>query len=229
MKRILFLLVLSCIGVTSYAEFHAPLITKQLQKRMKPSDALNRLMQGNNRFFHNKGEKINYLKNVRLTEKTQHPIAMVLSCIDSRVPPDIIFNQNVGNIFVTRIAANVLNHDVLGGLEYATEISHAKLIVVMGHENCGAIKGACENVHLGNLTTLLNKIQPAIQKTTTTFGKKSCSNEKFINLAAENNLRNVIAAIPEKSLIIKKLIQAGKVKIVGMMYHLGNGKVTIIK
>ena len=150
-------------------------------------------------------------------------------CIDSRVPPDIIFNQNVGSIFVTRVAANVINKDVLGGLEYATQVAGAKLIVVMGHEDCGAVKGACNNVTLGNLTQLLNKIQPAIREATITLGKKDCHSEKFINVAAEDNVRHVVAMIPIESLVIRKLQHAGKIKIVGAMYHLKTGKVTFLK
>ncbi len=218
-----------CISPHCAAEFHAPLITADIQQRMTPDDALDRLIQGNARFASDSGEKINYLKNRRLTEKAQHPIAIVLSCIDSRVPPDVIFNQNVGNIFVTRVAANVINPDILAGLEYATGVSGAKLIVVMGHENCGAVKGACQDVKLGHLTQLLDKIQPAIQEATATFGKKECDNEKFINLAAEDNVRHVVAMIPTESPEIKKLMQSGKIKIVGAMYHLKTGRVVFLK
>ncbi|PIZ03369.1 MAG: carbonic anhydrase [Gammaproteobacteria bacterium CG_4_10_14_0_8_um_filter_38_16] len=193
---------------------------------LTPDNVLNKLIKGNTQFVQNHSEKINYLKQAKLSQKSQHPIAMVISCIDARVPSDIIFNQHVGNIFVTRIAANVINKDVLAGLEYATQVVGAKLIVVLGHDDCGAVKGACRNVKLGNLTQLLNKVQPAIQQATQHFGKKECDHEKFINWAAKDNVRHVVAMIPQQSIVIQKLIQSGKVKVIGAMYHLKTGKVT---
>lgn len=231
MKRILLLcsvlLSLNCLNV--WGEIHAKLITAPLQQKLTPDDALNRLITGNERFTQNKRHKINYLKIVRLSAQSQHPIAIILSCIDSRVPPEIIFDQNVGNVYVTRTAANVINKDVLAGMEYATKVTGAKLIVVLGHQSCGAIKGACENVKLGNLTQLFDKIQPAIQQTEKKFGKKDCHDSQFINLAAENNIKNVIAAIPKESAVIQQLLNEHKVKIVGAMYNLSTGKVVFLK
>ncbi|MCX7124845.1 MAG: hypothetical protein NTU49_03655 [Gammaproteobacteria bacterium] len=129
---------------------------------------------------------------------------------------------------MTRVAANVLDRDVLAGIEYSTKVAGAKLIVVLGHDSCGAVKGACNKVKLGNLTQLLNKIQPAILDTEEKFGKKECTNRKFINSAAEDNVRHVVALIPKESSVIQKLVREGKIKIVGAMYHLGTGKVTFL-
>lgn len=210
-------------------EINAKLITAPLQQKLTPDDALNRLIAGNERFTQNKRHEIDYLKKVGLSAQSQHPLAIVLSCIDSRVPPEIIFDQNVGNIYVTRTAANVINKDVLAGMEYATKVTGAKLIVVLGHQSCGAIKGACENVKLGNLTQLFNKIQPAIQQTEKKFGKKDCHDLEFINLAAENNIKNIIAIIPKESPVIRQLLNKHKVKIVGGMYNLSTGKVIFLK
>jgi len=227
-KRIVCIFILLFISISVLANVHAPLITASIQQKLTPDDALHRLMIGNERFVENKRQNSDFLKHARLTAKKQHPIAIVLSCIDSRVPPEIIFDQTVGNIFVTRVAANVINKDVLAGMEYATKISGAKLIVVLGHQSCGAIKGACDNVKLGNLTQLLQKIQPAIQDATHSFGKKECDNPHFINTAAEDNVQRVVNLIPEESPVIRQLIQQRRVKIIGAMYHLHSGKVILM-
>ncbi|OGT39951.1 MAG: hypothetical protein A3E81_02205 [Gammaproteobacteria bacterium RIFCSPHIGHO2_12_FULL_36_30] len=229
MKRILFLffLIVNCSAIL--AEVHTPLVTKTIQKKFTPDDALQRLIRGNERFVNQKQHKIDFLEHAESTAQSQHPIAIILSCIDSRVPPEIIFDQNVGNIFVTRVAANVIDKDVLAGMEYATKVTGAKLIVVLGHGSCGAVKGACEKVELGHLTQLLNKIQPAISDATKTFGKKECNNSKFINAAAEDNVKRVVKLIPMQSPLIQELVKTDQVKIVGAMYHLRTGKVTFLK
>ena len=221
------LLSLNCVNLS--ANVHAKLITAPLQQKLTPDDAIHRLIIGNKRFAYDKRHHINFLKQAQRTVKSQHPIAIVLSCIDSRVPPEIIFDQNIGNIYVTRVAASVINKDVLAGMEYATKVTGAKLIVVLGHQFCGAIHGACDNVKLGNLTQLLDKIQPAIQQTEKTLGKKDCHDSQFINLAAENNIKNVISEIPKESPVIQQLLNEHKVKIVGGMYNLSTGKVTFLK
>lgn len=231
MKRIVILLSLLFVAqfvysVEIYAAKNAPLVTASIQQQLTPDQVLQRLKLGNERFVKQQQTPTDYIKKAKLTAKGQHPAAVVLSCIDSRVPPEIVFDQNIGNIFVTRVAANVINQDVLGGLEFATQVAGAKLIVVMGHDSCGAIRGACENVKLGHLSQLLAKIQPAIKQTTTSFGKKECNNSQFINMAAANNVRNVVKMIPEESPILRQLVKEGKLKIVGAMYHLNTGKVT---
>lgn len=223
---ILSLFFLLCLGsVNTLASDDAPLMTAAIQEKLTPDQALSRLMQGNQRFVSHQYMVTDVLKKVRLSAKAQYPAAVVLSCIDSRISPEIVFDQSIGNIFVTRVAANVINADVLGGLEFATRLSGAKLIVVMGHDACGAIKGACQNVELGNLTQLLSKIQPAINEATTALGKKDCDDEKFINTAAADNVRLVMKMIPEQSPVIRELVKTGKIKIVGAMYHLSTGKV----
>ena len=227
MKRILFLLFF--YSTLLFANTHAPLVTAHIQNKITPDEVMHRLIIGNERFTTNQRHKIDYLKKARISADKQHPVAIVLSCIDSRVPPEIIFDQNVGNIFVTRVAANVVNQDVLGGMEYATHVTGAKLIVVLGHESCGAIKGACENVRLGNLTQLLNKIQPAIHEAENTLGKKDCHDSNLINLAAEDNVRHVINEIPKESPVIAQLVKSGEIEIVGAMYHLSTGKVSFLK
>jgi carbonic anhydrase len=224
---LLAILPLASITGVIYADPHAPLVTKSIQQNLTPDQALNRLVQGNERFVKQDTHKINYIKKAEITAtKGQHPAAIVLSCIDSRVPPEIIFDQAVGNIFVTRLAANVENNDVIGGMEFATKLAGAKLIVVMGHDDCGAVKGACLNAKLGKLTQLLSKVKPAIAQTKKQYGKVECNNPKFINAAAKNNVHNVITAIMKKSSVLRNLVKSGKVKIVGAMYHINTGKVS---
>lgn len=215
-------------GITSLGASKATLITSVIQQQLTPDQMLKRLIEGNRRFIEYRPLPRDLIKKAELTAKGQYPGAVILSCIDSRIPPEIVFNQDVGNIFVTRIAANVLDSDVLGGLEFATKVSGARLIVVMGHDACGAVKGACQEVKLGYLTALLAKIQPAIEQATKRLGKKDCDSEKFINLAAENNVRNVVKKIPQESSVIHNLIKAGQVKVVGAMYHLRTGKVEFL-
>lgn len=234
MTRILTLLTMLLLTLMTYCSLclaqHEPtLITAALQQKMTPDDVLQRLIRGNKRFVTQHQINVDLLKKARLTTTGQHPVAIILSCIDSRVPPEIVFDQNIGNVFVTRVAANVIDHDVLAGLEYATKVTGAKLIVVLGHDSCGAIKGACDNVKLGNLTQLLNKIQPAIQQAKSITGKQDCNDTTFINLAAKENVINVVKLIPQKSPVIRQLVQEGRIKIVGAMYHLNTGKITFLK
>ncbi|OGT39494.1 MAG: hypothetical protein A3F12_03010 [Gammaproteobacteria bacterium RIFCSPHIGHO2_12_FULL_38_14] len=220
------------IFICSYALFsyalESPLITAAMQNKMTPDDALHRLQLGNQRFVKGKPLETDFIKKAQLSASGQYPVSVILSCIDSRVPPEIVFDQNIGNVFVARAAANVISDDVLGGLEFATQVSGAKLIVVMGHDACGAIRGACENVKLGYLTQLLAKIQPSIRQTTTNLGKKDCQSAQFINQAAAENVRHIVKMIPEKSQVIRQLVKEGKVKIVGAMYELHTGRVVFL-
>ena len=227
MIRFIFLSLLFTVlfNSTTFAQSEEPLITASIQKKLTPDEMLQRLIRGNQRFIDHKRLPTDMIKKAQLTAKGQYPGAIILSCIDSRIPPEVVFDQSIGNIFVTRVAANVINSDVLGGLEVATRAAGAKLIVVMGHDACGAVRGACENVKLGHLTQLLNKIQPAIEQAKATLGKQNCNSEPFINTAAADNVRNVVKMIPKESPVIQQLIKEGKVKIVGAMYHLNTGKV----
>lgn len=211
-----------------YAVDKSPLITASIQKNMTPDDALRRLIAGNKRFVNREPMQTDFIKKAKLTAEGQYPAAIVLSCIDSRVPIEIVFDQNIGNAFVTRTAANVINDDILGGLEFATQVAGAKLIVVMGHDACGAVRGACANVKLGHLTQLLAKIQPAVNEAKNKFGKEACESETFINAVATYNVHNVVQMIKEKSPIIAQLLKEQKIKIVGAMYHLSTGKVEFL-
>jgi carbonic anhydrase len=202
--------------------------TSESQKSMTPDKALQMLKEGNSRFINGSTKSRNLLQQVRLTgKKGQYPFAIVLSCMDSRGSPELIFDQGIGDIFSIRLAGNVLDQDQLGGLEYATKAVGSHLIVVMGHTRCGAVAGACSNVELGNLTQLLQKIQPAVITVKRENSKKefSCDDTNIVDQIAAQNVLNVIKEISEKSPVIRDLIASGKVRIVGAMQDLKTGAV----
>jgi len=183
-----------------------------------PDDALNELKNGNKRFTDGKLENTDYKEQVQSVKDDQHPHSIILSCIDSRVPPETVFDQGFGNIFVSRIAGNVEDDNVLGGMEYATKVKGSKLIVVLGHSKCGAVKGAVDNAELGNLTQLVNQIKPAIT------GDKS-DPDKMLDETSRKNVKLQMESILKHSDVISALVKEGKVKIVGAYYDLNTGKV----
>ncbi len=172
----------------------------------------------------------NYRKQVAFTAKGQAPLYAIVSCLDSRVSVDDIFDLNNGDAFNARVAGNIVNEDILGSLEFATAVSGADVIVVLGHTSCDAIKGACDDVKLGNLTGLLDKIQPAVKDVSKdwTKGEKNSKNHDFVEAVGEENVEFQMAVIKEKSPIIKDLIDKGKVILVGAVYDLETGKVTFM-
>ena len=196
----------------------------QVQKTINtPDEALNELISGNNRFLNGKLETPDHYKEqMKNTKDDQFPHSVILSCIDSRVPPEILFDQGIGNIFVARVAGNVEDANILGGLEFAAKIKKCKLIVVMGHSKCGAVQGAIDNAELGNLTQLVNQIKPAIT------GDKSDPN-KMLDETSRNNVKLTIKNILKNSAVVSELVNEGKVKIVGAYYDLSNGKVEFLK
>lgn len=200
-------------------------LDKSQLKNKSPAEALSRLKAGNQRFVNEELKNADYSKLVDSTASAQHPAALVLSCIDSRVPPEIIFDQGIGNIFVSRIAAEVINPDIIAGMEYATAVTGSKLIVILGHGNCGAVSAACKQVKLGHITALLNKIQPAVIQAEQQMPNRTCKELTYINQIAINNVKNIVAEIPKKSPIIKKLVDKGQIKIIGAMYDIDSGKV----
>jgi carbonic anhydrase len=186
-----------------------------------PDDALNELKNGNKRFTEGKLENTDYKEQVQSVKDDQHPHSIILSCIDSRVPPETIFDQGFGNIFVSRIAGNVEDDNVLGGMEYATKVKGSKLIVVLGHSKCGAVKGAVDNAELGKLTQLVNQIKPAIT------GDKS-NPDKMLEETTKKNVKLQMDNILKYSDVIAGLVKEGKVKIVGAYYELSTGKVEFV-
>ncbi len=202
-------------------------MTKEKLENMTPHQALKHLIEGNHRFLTNNIINRNILAQKKFTSKHgQYPAALVLSCMDSRGVPEVVFDQAVGDIFTVRLAGNVIDKDQLGGMEFATKIVGTKLIVVMGHTQCGAVIGACSNVKLGNLTQLLNKIKPAVEDVKSKQKNKiSCDDAKTIDKIAKQNVLNSIKQIKNTSPVVRDLLKNNKIMIVGAMHHLDTGKV----
>ncbi len=198
------------------------LTNKEIQKTMTPLKALEILKQGNYRFVNNLKVNRNLLQQVNETKEGQYPFATVLSCIDSRTSAELIFDLGLGDIFSVRIAGNVVNEDILGSMEFACKVAGSKIIVVLGHTNCGAVKGVCEHVEMGHLTGLLKKLQPALDKTVER-GTEAGSN--FVDAVAENNVHLSIDLILEKSPILKEMVDKGQLGIVGALYNVESGVV----
>ena len=201
--------------------------TKETQATVTPEKALQFLKEGNRRFQTNLKAHRDLLEQVNETREGQFPFATILSCIDSRVSAELIFDQGLGDIFSIRIAGNIINEDILGSMEFGAKLAGAKLIVVLGHTNCGAIKGACDNVELGNLTKLVAKIKPAVTmiKEPEHQSARNSGNEKFVNEVSTKNALLTIEKIREESEILSQMEKEGKLKITGGMYNVSNGKV----
>ncbi|MBK8346143.1 MAG: carbonic anhydrase [Saprospiraceae bacterium] len=195
------------------------------QSTVTPSKALQFLREGNNRFVNNLKVNRNLLEQVNDTREGQWPFAIVLSCIDSRTSAELIFDQGLGDIFSVRIAGNILNQDILGSMEFATKVVGSRIIVVLGHSKCGAIKGACDHIEMGNLTTLLNKIQPAVNEEKTTLENRNSKNAEFVEKVASLNVKLTMDRVRKESEIIRELEESGAIKIVGGMYDVDSGKV----
>ncbi len=204
-------------------------INKEVQLSLSPNDVLQDLLEGNLRFINNDLEKVAYLDLVKQTISGQYPKAVVLSCIDSRVPVEQVFDQAVGDVFVARVAGNFENTDILGSLEYSCAVAGSKLVFVLGHESCGAVKAACDGVKLGNITSMLDNIMPAVKKSSEEIeGEKNSSNNDFVAKTVENNVLLTIDRIRDKSEILRELENNDKIKIVGGVYSLQTGKVNML-
>ncbi|MBS1970754.1 MAG: hypothetical protein JSU04_10620 [Bdellovibrionales bacterium] len=190
-----------------------------------PQEELAALKEGNQRFINNEKAGHDFHYQINKTKDGQKPYAVVLSCLDSRVPPEIVFDQGIGEIFVARVAGNIENDDILGSMEFGTAVTGAKLIVVMGHTKCGAVKGACQNVKLGFLTGVLDKIQPAVAQVKKSNPKFNPESYDDIDHVSEANVRMTVENIRKKSKIIRDLEAQNKILIVGAMYDISSGKV----
>lgn len=200
-------------------------LTKEMQNAITPSMALNLLKDGNKRFVNNLKFNRNLLQQANETSDGQHPFAVILSCIDSRTSAELIFDQGLGDIFSIRIAGNIVNEDILGSMEFGCKVAGAKAIVVLGHKKCGAIKGACDNVALGNLTGLIEKIKPAVNQETTTTENRTSSNANFIENVAELNVSLSVKNILLKSPIIAEMVKNEEITIVGGVHDISSGEV----
>ena len=202
--------------------------TRQRQLAATPAEVLEKLKRGNERFASGKPEPRDMLHDQRTTAAGQYPKAVILSCIDSRAPAEFIFDAGLGDLFNARIAGNIADEDQVGSIEFACKVAGAKLIVVMGHTSCGAIKGACDNVQLGNLTGLLNKMKPAVAAVQNVPGERNSKNMAFVEAVSEANVRLMVDRIRELSPILRDMEKEGKIQVVGCMYNLDTGRVEFL-
>jgi carbonic anhydrase len=228
-------LLKSAMGIAALGSIGAPLfglcepaaaaaLTKEMRDKLSPDQIIEAMKQGNERFRAGKMSPHDYLAQKQATAAGQYPASAILSCIDSRAPAEIILDARIGDTFNARIAGNIADEDVLGSLEFACAVAGAKVILVMGHSACGAIKGAIDGAQLGNLTGLLNKIKPAVDATDFQ-GERTSKNGEFVDAVARTNVRLTMAAMRERSEVLAGLEKNGKIKIVGSMYYLTGGRV----
>jgi carbonic anhydrase len=201
--------------------------TKETQSSLTPRMALEILKEGNDRFINNLKAQRDLLEQVNATRDGQWPFAIILSCIDSRTSAELIFDQGLGDVFSVRIAGNIVNTDILGSMEFACKVAGSKLIVVLGHTKCGAVKGACDHVEMGNLTELLSKLQPAVYEESDTKDaeKRNAKNDVFVENVASINVKRSVKNIIERSFILEQMVENGEIGVVGAMYNIETGKV----
>jgi carbonic anhydrase len=200
-------------------------LTKEMQTAITPLMALELLKDGNKRFVNNLKVNRNLLQQANDTSDGQHPFAVILSCIDSRTSAELIFDQGLGDIFSVRIAGNIINEDILGSMEFGCKVAGSKIIIVLGHTKCGAIKGACDHIEMGNLTSLLSKIRPAVDDELTIAENRNSSNSEFVEKVAVINVQRTVKSILQRSPILKEMIESGEIGIVGGTHDISTGQV----
>ena len=201
--------------------------TSTTQQSVSPDEAIKKLLAGNERFVGGKTINCDLIKQVKATSQGQAPFAAIVGCIDSRVPPELVFDQRIGDIFCARIAGNFVNTDIIGSLEFATRVAGARAIIVLGHSECGAVKGAIDDVRLGNLTATLANIRPAVAATKLD-GDRTAKNPAMVQAVADTNARMAAAMLTSKSEILKELVSAGKLRIVPAMHDISTGRVHLL-
>jgi carbonic anhydrase len=224
------LLVLATVALMGCAQAQPAAVTQTAatQAPLTPQAALQMLIDGNERFVARQPLARDYMQQVSQTASGQYPAAVVLGCIDSRVPPEIVFDQGIGDIFSPRIAGNFVNTDILGSMEFATAAAGAKVIVVLGHTECGAVKGACDHVQLGNLTQTLSNISPAVYAVQNIEGPRTSANKAFVDAVTHTNVELTVQNILDRSPIIKGLVDAGSLTVVGAVHDIATGRVTFL-
>lgn len=202
--------------------------TSDVQASMTPDRALELLKEGNRRFLENRRADRDLLQQVAATRGGQWPFAIILSCVDSRAPAELLFDLGIGDVFNARVAGNVINEDILGSMEFACKVAGAKLIVVMGHTHCGAIKGACDDVRLENLTNLLAKLRPIVASVASPAdpAERTSANADFVQCVATKNVDTAVDRIGEKSDVLREMCDTGEIRLVGAMYDVETGQVS---
>lgn len=200
-------------------------LTKEIRDAITPTQAIDLLKKGNERFVNNLKMNRNLLEQVNETSEGQHPFAVILSCIDSRTSAELIFDQGLGDVFSVRIAGNIQNEDILGSMEFSCKVAGAKIVVVLGHTKCGAVKGACDNVKMGNLSGLLEKMSPALESEKTVTQNRNANNAEFVEKVAALNVRNTKKEILARSPILKEMIEKNEIALIGGMYNVETGVV----
>lgn len=203
------------------------IVDQEIQGKLTPTEVLNGLMAGNDRFVAKNMYERDYMAQVQYTTKGQWPKAIVLGCIDSRVPVEIVFDQGVGDLFVARVAGNFENTDILGSMEYSCKVAGSKLVMILGHESCGAVRAACDGVKMGNITAMLQNIKPAVEASQTK-GARNSSNPDFVASVVENNVRLTLERVRRGSSILRDMEENGEIMIVGGVYSLSSGEVKLL-
>lgn len=203
-------------------------LTKEQQDQLTPASVIEMLRSGNKRFVAGEVTVRNHKAQIRKATLSQFPKAIVLSCVDSRVPVEDVFDRGIGDLFVARVAGNFVNPDILGSMEFACHVSGSKVILVMGHEHCGAVKSAIADVKLGNITEMLSKLMPAVEQTEGFENERTSDNEAFVHAVTEQNVRLNIQRIRDESPVLKKMEDEGAIAICGAVYDMGDGTVTFL-
>jgi carbonic anhydrase len=228
-RSVLLALVVAASGWSAAAAVHAQAaseaFTREAQAALTPAQALTMLKEGNLRFSSGKSVPRDFLAQVKQTAKGQFPFAAIVSCLDSRIPPAIVFDRGIGDLFVARVAGNFVNDDILGSLEFSTKLAGAKLIVVMGHSECGAIKGACDSAQLGLLSATLANINPAVTAVKGNYAPRSSANAEFVQAVADMNVQLTMQKLRDRSVVLREMIDKGEIALVGAMYDVSTGKV----
>jgi carbonic anhydrase len=229
-------LIISILPFTAYSQSYSEstersskVLTADDQSQLTPDKIIQNMKDGNERFMNNNLTPRDYKSQVEATSGGQYPAAIVISCVDSRVPVESVFDMGIGDIFVARVAGNFVNEDILGSAEFATAAAGSKVVVVMGHESCGAVKSAIDGVEMGNITAMLDKIEPAIEMTQNFDGEQTSSNNEYVTEVVNNNVLHTISEMREKSPIIAQLERNGEVVIAGAFYDLDTGQVTFLE
>ena len=202
------------------------ILTAEEQAALTPDEVIQSLKEGNQRFINNDLTARNHTEQVRKSTHGQFPKAVILSCLDSRIPVEDVFDKGIGDIFVARVAGNFINEDILGSMEFGCRVAGSKIIMIMGHESCGAVKAAIDKVEMGNITRMLAKINPAVEQSQSYEGEKTSANGEFVSYVSKNNVKLNIEAIRSESPILKEMEEKDEIKIIGSIYDMDSGLVT---